>query len=671
MRGSEAGSAAATFLATIAAFAVGIGAGWLLFAGDGEPRESVSASETAPAPAAPGSAAAQPGAPRARAGERAAALDAAGQRALTAAANVQFDFPGLAGSGVIRGTVKTEAGEPIPGVEIRAFAYTPPEWNAETKGRTFDEIPLDETLRQTVRNRRWWEASRKTATTAADGTFELTGLAEVNWSVSAHSEGYTFTAPAGGTDPARAGQRIQFVASRSVKFDLVLRLPDGTSPRRARVSWTVPGSNGTTGSEWWPGAEFMEMKPGKWRVSATGGDDVRFASPPTDVELRPGMDPLVLTLRPRAGIVVVAKRPEDLAALRVRFFLARAEGSDPTDDELRTSKTRVSPFDDEGVPDELFQQMQGTWSVGDRRSFLDLEPGRWVVAAGFDGAALGRRVVTVGEGAVECEIAVPAPDPSQFVEVRVIGPEGAAPASVRLEWEYRAARESASYSAEAIARGGGVWQVRRVGAGDRPQSSEWSGPRDLGGRWYLQASVDGFVREEAEAAPGAARVEIRLRVPAIAVVRLTGLPPGIDTKRFVPTMEDEGHAYISAETGPVTRLGPVAPGRHQISLSVSVGQWSTLRIERRAVDLVAGENVVEFAVPQLHPLDLDLGALQGARRCSLEPVIDGSDPDSAYVELDDAGRAKLDLVPAGRYRLRVDEKEHEFSVPQTRTFKLP
>jgi len=96
-----------------------------------------------------------------------------------------------------------------------------------------------------------------------------------------------------------------------------------------------------------------------------------------------------------------------------------------------------------------------------------------------------------------------------------------------------------------------------------------------------------------------------------------------------------------------------------------------MTIVERTTGVVGAENRVELAVPALHPLDLDLGNGHASEPVSLDVLnASGAVAESMWFELDDAGRAKLDLVPAGRYRLHVGGTQHEIRVPETRTFKL-
>lgn len=662
MKGPTTGAVAVTFLAAIAGTAVGIGAGWLLFAEGGEQREAPNAAAPTAATASESPA---NGAPvRTRADARNVTSDTRTQSAIATLAAAHFDFPPLTGAGVIRGTVRSESGAPIAGVEIRALADTPTDWSAEDDASASGEIQIEEILRRDVRAHRWREVSTKTATTKADGAFELTGLADVRWEVSAHAEGLSFTAPLGGTYPARLGTSIGFVAAPSVRFEVDLRLPDRSKPRYARLEWTAPGSDDVVNYDYWNRFHVSEMRPGRWRVSGEGGDDYRLSVPPTDVEVGAGMGPVVLTLKPRPGIVVAASRPDGFADLNLQFFIARAEGADPTDDELRGASHSRSHFGLDGIDRRR---------VGDRLFYFDLPTGRWIVAAGFDIGPLARRAVTVNEGLVECELAVPEPDASQFVEVHVTGPDGAVPPSARFDWEYRTDSRLTGYRALGSSRGSGVWLVRRANTGVSPDYSRLTEPHDPEEKCSLAVDAAGFARERVAVPPDAGKIDVRLQAPGIAVVRVTGLPPDLNPRALLASIErdDVGYAQAGVRDDGTARLQPVLPGRHAVALYVRWGIRSTALVWERNVDVRAGDNAIDVELPPLYPVDFDLGAAHANARVSVRQTIEDDRAEWIYVYLDSAGRGRRDFLPAGGYRLLVGDDEHDFRVPETRTFKLP
>jgi hypothetical protein len=152
---------------------------------------------------------------------------------------------------------------------------------------------------------------------------------------------------------------------------------------------------------------------------------------------------------------------------------------------------------------------------------------------------------------------------------------------------------------------------------------------------------------------------------------VTGAPSGA-AKRLDVSLIRQGGEFIDVTGGDggTMRSRPSKPGPYELRLTLKIGEWSNLVVAKRAVDLASGENALEIAVPPLYPLDLDLGADESGT-CFLHHVTDDDDTEFVNVELDADGRAKFDLVPAGRYRVQAGGKDHEFRVPETRTFKLP
>jgi hypothetical protein len=328
MRGSTSGRAATTSLVAVAAFAAAVGVAWLLL-----PRDVAS-----PA-AAPGTPEASP---QARLAKRATQMspDAAVASSVTAPTG-DDELPPAIGDGVIRGAVKSETGEPIAGVEVRAVPWPPRAWDDPPDDRDGDDLAADDAVPRFERERRWIDAARRATRTGADGRYQLDALADVKWKLRAEGDGFDIDPGGWRGREEKVGATVDFVARPAVEFPVEARLPDGTRAQRASVRFSRQGKNSRRDDrEWRPDWTEARMPPGVYQVTGTAGDDDRYGLVPFTLDVRRGMPPATLAFVPRPGLIVTARRPPGFAQLAVWFCLIRTEGAEPSDlDLLRTRTT--------------------------------------------------------------------------------------------------------------------------------------------------------------------------------------------------------------------------------------------------------------------------------------------------------------------------------------------
>lgn len=639
------------------AFGAGFAAGRFTSAESDTPTEPQRPAPREPAPA--------PAPPRAsRAAEQAAPLDAATKRAADEALAATPAAATPQGTGVISGSVRTTDGRPIAGVQVVACPSAPAAWAKEIEGKRWDDIPLDVRVARFVREQRWRETSKRIAESGADGRFSLSGVGDVDYQVWASSPDRDIrAAPGMNTGRVRPGATLEFVASDAAQVAVDVRMPDGTQPATANLR--ANRTNTSTGSNWSAAQPRMMLDPGTWRLTATAGDDGRFASKPVDVTVNGGgaaaPAPVVLQLEALRGIVVRLHRPEGFGSSAPKFWCVAADGADPTDDDIRAGERDRHEWDLD----------EPRWDSSDRLVRMGLAPGRYVVAASVLGGPLGRKYVQVDEGVVECDLDVPAPDASMFLDARVTGPDGAAVPRATFEWRFKAPKESGSYSAKAVARGDGRYLVRVVQPGESPQSWSRTGKPDPSERtWTLAVTVDSLGTRLVSANPQTDRsATVRFDAPGTLAVRVEGIAAA-DRSNFelLLGLKGEGRSTSVDVRDGAARFEQLSPGTYRLSLRAKsqVGDHDdrSYAVEEREVQIASGDSACALTAPALTRV-----VVEGGKDCPdafAHVTASGKSNEWEMVTLDGTGRADLGRMPPGEYTLSIrDKPEKTFRVPET------
>ncbi len=553
--------------------------------------------------------------------------------------------PPRAQPGSITGRVTTAAGEGVEGVRITAVAETPTEWQGEAGGEPWDVTADVETrVRKFERRARFEEASRRTATSAADGSYAIDALTAAEYVLVAKSDAWRVWPH----DPqaarfVRPGSTLDFVAHRIAKFEVTVLLPDGSVANHATLHLAMGSTRGSTTID--RARRTVEWQPGTYQVHAVIGDAGEMSSDPVEVELAAGgaTPSVTLQVRSRPAIAGSVRFPRGMqnSAANVKFLRLGAGGVEPTDEELLASD-KSSWVSQHG---------------GGGFSLTAIPPGRYAVGVEFmnAGSIEARRTVEVRDGLVTVDLDLSQPRREDWVEAIVLSPEGEPVDDVQFSVAYKAGRSSGSRGAGGvIRRDTHTWWVR-------PTDQQHVAP---GTRWWVRATSPKWGSAEAEFTPGPrAAVEIRFQCPARVVVTIarfagSGHESALRVGVAPPAPAEMRSTWFPGEAREVdptgrTTLGPFAPGEYDAVLLVP----NQRVVSRRRVLLVSGDNEVSLDIPALHELVVDCGSAAAGQHVHvtrLDPSEGTRSPrgDTMNAVADRTGRAKFERLTEGEYEAR-------------------
>jgi hypothetical protein len=539
------------------------------------------------------------------------------------------------GSARVQGRVTTRDGKPLAEVSVVGLPRPPtPTTEAEK---------VEDSVRAAVARHRWIAAGRREARTDAKGAFELAGLADSPYVYFADREGYRISRA---EEPR--GDAVDFVATpvRRIEFDV--RLPGGEQPARAMIH--ALSDSRSASMIWTPAEPSLEIDVADCDVRATFGalqSDRMFVGETK----RP--DRIVLRLAHPPGIHGRVILPDGWSVPHVVVAVASEE------DFARTPFARLTT------------RRSARRDDGFSYSFVDLEPGRYVLAASIDGSETDAKAgVEVKESGVVRDLRIDSAVPPGYFGVRVVGPGGRPVGNAR----FLARTKGAVGQCTATRLGPGLYRVRppaivvrnasafaltvgsksygevqlQMAAGDRsPKEVRFA---EAGS---LEISIPGFARSEHR---GKLRFRVR-RAGTNARLRPTGRT-GIDTQGVI-------------------RFAAVQPGEFEIRLGLDHDRlfW---RLARRTLTVRQGANRIEFPIPVLHELRVVRDARpEDVRERNVGVELMGTKGDRIYriVSIPTDGATTVTGLQPGRYELTgsTDRKpwKRTVTVPTETAVRLP
>lgn len=574
-------------LLCVGAFAVGLLAG-ALFWPRGEaawdrlrtPRESA---------AAPASREREPVALRAGGGD-------VGEFAREEAADIERSFPRDSNdaTGTITGTVCGPAGEPIAGAVVSAFPTTLPSglWPARrrVRDRRHEDVDFGDAARDAIRRELWRRRSRHVATSGADGRYEMRVLSKTNYCVSisyslhAYHERYDVKPITSARDCA-PGSVVHFQAQPVVSVPVEVRLPDGTLARSAWLSWRGPHGSGY--HSWAPTLNHVRLPVGSCTVRAQAWVPDPFKA---DVACTVGPESaattLLLQLRGQSLLRAHLVLPDGLAMPdSVEYRLRRLLGSE-SPDPAALAEDRTAQ-----------RSPQGFW--------IDLAPGRHLVAAFSGHRLLAHAIAEVEEGPIDVDLEMADPTADRHLIVKVLGPEGGLAAGrARFRVAARIEDRARFYWPNAMRRSDGTWLLPLTDV--KPLS---------GGEYALRVHVGEYGEVERPidlAGPGS--IAVRFGEPARVRLRVRGLGDTDLAGRLYAGLVGELSASYQRPimSDGSCELACVQPGEYglQLILSEANERWP---IVQRQVALTAGDHEHAMEVPVVHALHVRAAGLRAYR----------------------------------------------------------
>jgi hypothetical protein len=651
------------------AFAVGglalLGAGFalgMLFQSAAPPEEKVViVEERAAAPSVPPSAPAPTPAPPAAVKEPApeakteAPEISADDRAALAALLARVPLPPFpAGDGAITGTVTTDEGAPLEGVEVSCTPEYPR--TPRPPARAGELPPLPDPVESALISARysaWTRETRKVARTDAAGSYRFDGLGGDKHRIEARRPGWQIRPKDhSAAYQARAGAAVDFVASPSVEVRVEVTSPPGTPLDRLQVRFLLPGG-GSMGYGLNADNPVIQVKPGSYRALAIAGPAEEWKSEEQAVDIPAEGEPPVLrfTVKGSPGIRARVVFPEGEEMQGSRIFLRRLGEGQKADPALLLNSSD--------------NQTRATERSG-THSWSGLAPGRYGigVARSHNLPVVVVEEVEVIDSMAEVELRMPPLDPAEFVILAVLGPDG------KTERDYAV---TTGFQSKRLSSSGGVNEVKRA------DGTRWilhhiqGSSEEADGTWWVAVSSSRYGTVRADYRKGAQReITIRFEEPGSLTVTLEGYRGHSHEGRLAVAVIPAADAAQGRWSRPSsTGVAPegtqtfdrLQPGEYQVLLQTTGGESSST-VARAAVTLHGGRNEATVKVPALHAL-----TVTGSEGWVwVRPKTDPQTGSHARAGAD--GRAVLDGLPAGEYEIRSGSKSATVTIPGTTEVKL-
>ncbi len=563
--------------------------------------------------------------------------------------------PGLptTGTGVITGHVSWDEGrKPLAGVRIVATARVPDAW--EFPGSKFpgSQGTLEERVGYYARRFRWDDATRREATTDADGAYSVEGLSDVAYRLNAKVSGFKVRRIPGAETYVPPGSVVDLVASPRTKVTLRVHGPDGTIPENVQINLAAGGQRSSRG--WSPKYPELELEPGSNTMVVKAGEFNELRSIPQRLDIKPGDGPRQIDVKVRSapgiGGRISIEGPTPPPRINV-WYLRIRRGSSPTKQQVVASGESIDP-----------SGSNGTY----RYALTDLAAGSYAIGVGRQWRTIDvLEIVHVGEEFVRTDLTLPDLDRNACLELSVRAPDGSLLTDVGVTLVWTSAFTSSSMGSNVSVRADGLLWVPFVATHDAATGTHTVGVR----------STDyGTIVREFTPSPGA-RLTIQFAEPARATVSVSGhqgspaegrVAVGIRSvaqRQNQNQNQDQTQASVDAKGQAL--LPPLAPGEYLLRLRLaSASRAGRVLVERR-VTVTSGNNELAVAMPPLHTLTIDLSGEIGSRTLSVnrdgEYTFEMQSPDKN-------GRVIFDLLPAGEYTIQVydgSEAPKKVRIPET------
>lgn len=587
----------------------------------------------------------------------------------------------LEGAGEIWGEVKDLDRAGLEGVVLRAQASDADAAlsSAATVGQSPPELSLENAVREAAQRYVERRAGLFETRSGAGGRFRFEGLPEGQYRLRAYKRDYVIEMRSRNRWMVSTGAEVDFVATPVSSLPVQVALPDGTQPERAVILCTDDRSGDERKQRyaWSPTDAVLRLPAGDVELMALAGvfssaapwneDAAAMRSQSVQVELVPGAPPAPVELQLEArtgvrGLVVFSDDQVGGSPASVRL-LALADGETVDLGSLANAEPSA-------------------WiGRGSEYTFLDLAPGRYAlgVTRTWSGPVAAQRVVDVGSGITRCDIVVPPIDPEDYLVVRVYGNDSEPLSGVRFGFRHEdsGGRSSSSSGMSGMRGEDGSYYVT---VPDSAREAYYGG---LGGddSFSLRAIHEKHGEKSVPLTHGQTEAVVRFSVPAQLEVTVTGYVGSIYLGRvaLVATRDGGGRNYFGARGGRpllgpdgVKRFDALEPGSYVLSLLVGPASgprrsYPSNTVATLAVQLRAGENAFQMALPPLYTLDVVVpGAKQGnSVRLSRQVEGEGRGWGNSWNQRCDAeGRVQFEDLPAGSFSIntRAGEKRGSMRV---------
>lgn len=567
--------------------------------------------------------------------------------------------------GEITGRVLNAMGAPIVGADVvtrnlatgsnsRVSNATSTEgFGRPWRGLTSVEESVSKSASRTIKSQRLYCTTK----TNEAGEFMLTGVRPDEVRVSAYADGFTFK-----TASLVPGAAHTFEGQAVLELQFDVRLPDGTQPESAAISYGTTTENSTTRNtaRWTPAQPTVRTNRAKLTVSARhgnirhvsgSGDVADFVSEAQTISAESlGTEVIRLDLQTQQLLIVRLPKEREEGQYTLKIASGHVgEDFDWTDYNLRRHKFRR-----------------------DREVTLpDVQPGEYTVGVLLKGMATPRaQQILVGRGTTEIEVAPPSIDLSDVLRIACEGPSGEPLTGVDIVAMHHSGSSSRGwFNGVRDQTPGETWIPWSKIVEDRG----WN----RGDRVTLEATHPDFGVKDALVTSKAGTTLIRFEAAAQLTLDLRCAEPQRYTAATVLVSDDSEmgqNSYRSSSTavrfdaaGQLT-TGGLQPGRYRVEIAKApVSGRRThgrnhLPLLVETVDVVAPSTALTLSLPPLYEL------LVSAPESKVGAGFRLMHPDNKFrraaaeVKLDSEHRAVFSDVPAGTYELIGPNRTKKMSI---------
>ena len=547
------------------------------------------------------------------------------------------------GDGTIRGRVLDEAGQPMAAILVRATPRPDRSYGRGNRTGVPEDRPIEELVKEQVVRILGDRKSRQDAFTGADGRYEIRGIGAGKYFVMAYGDGFQFQPISNRGYEIEAGGEVDFTAKPVFEIEFEIFLADGTPAKGARIERQMY-SNWHHAWNWTPANSRMSLEPGVHLIRASDADGAGSVSEEVRCEIGAGKktDKLTLRLIDRPGIRGTVAFPEDEREGNARIYALAFDGEPPSDQDLARSNLQSYAYSQQGA----------------KFAFPNLAPGRYAVGVASNRGILHRETVDVGAVPVEVELKIPVPDPSEYVVVRVEGPDGPIPGQVQIHAYVRTERNMNSGSGQATRLKDGSYRVLHP---TLPESERNSAPV-----YSVSVSTQTYGQKTVEYDPASEpAVTVRFEAPGTLDIEVAGYEGSAYVGKLMLSVQPkkgDGRddrmemRYWSMRSGASglgrdgkQTFGPLAPGEYEIVMGIQAERGNSVAAGRTPVTIRAGENRQTVQIPKLYSLTVIVPDGDESARISLSPAQSTPYGRSGRSQNAEGGEVRFEDLPAGEY----------------------
>ncbi len=566
-----------------------------------------------------------------------------------------------AGTGRIFGQVLLKEGTPVEGVTVTAVP------NRRSQPSYSPDPSIRESLENYARYVHFSRTGRREAVTGADGRYEFTGLGDYEYSVNARADAYEVRSAGGYSGRIRPDAEVNFSAQLMCVVKLDLRMPDGSQPEKANV--TFRRGNNTRGISWSPSGQPLQMEPGTYSMDISVGDDREFTSEPETVELTFESSPFERTVQLSRGVGI---------SCDVKFpavYTAGAGGSWRYDLKI-TLVTDPPPeppttVQGEEAPDARMWSRQTT-------TFPRLNPGRYRLIASADGLILAWKDVNLGSAFLKETLEVPEPSAADFISMRVLAPDGTPIRDADVQVHAPGLRSHGRFNV--LRPEDGSYWLRRANptAAELRGSDKWS--------YTITVRSDKFGETRAEyPSDGTHTLEVRYAAPCTLTVVIPGAADHPLKERLsaqLSLVQKNGFSGVSPQSRPSggglpsepLKYGPLAPGKYRFVISGSAAGerrfYQRTEIAEWEFELTGGEVTQTCPIPQTCTLTLLIDDPKAVRYIGLRRT-DGKPSTSISLQANRISeRTVVEFLTPGEWIVNTSDGQMRVQVSGDREVRL-